>query len=131
MNNPFDLTKYTGNYITKFIFQLCFFSIILLTLYTMNADGWNFKPQKMYTCPENQYNHSCTVYEGCEGYEVDPVWRNTSGCVPTRTLFIAPGETIGDNRTEADKNFGSTVAVLLLAAVVANHALWLYKRNKL
>ena len=125
MNNPFDLTKYTGDYISKFVFRLAFFSIILLALYTMNADGWNFKPQKTYTCPENIYNQSCFVYEGCEGDKYYP------GCVPTQTYLIAPGETIGAERTEADKNFAPTVAVLLLAAFVANHVLWLYKRKKL
>jgi hypothetical protein len=127
MKNPLDLKQYTGDYINKTIFQLAFFCIILLTLYTMNADGWNFKPQKTYSCPYNEYNHSCEIKEGCEGEQVYPE------CIPTKTILLAPGEkeSTGRIKTEADKNYGGSVAVILLAGFVANHVLWLYRRKKL
>jgi hypothetical protein len=127
MKNPLDLKQYTGDYINTTVFRTLVFTIILLLLYTFNAAGWDFTPVKTYHCPENQYNQSCIIKEGCEE---SIEWSNN--CTPTKTIILSAGSsTEPREQVPAVKGFGANLAAMVAAAFVANHVLWLYRRKKL
>lgn len=129
MNNPLDLKRYTKDYISMGVFQLGMFCIIILTLWTMNAEGWNFTPVKTYSCPANQYNHSCIIKEGCEEYGE---YSGIVNCTPTKTIIVNAGETTREKeQSQLAKDFGGITAIILLFSLIINHLIWLYRRNKI